>query len=184
MENLHLSRLDELLWPTGFRRNVWMILDGARDPRVFAMLLNSYLDYSCLYSGPIPPALEKAAPYLVLLEHGGYYTRQLLARAWGNNWGVILRCDLDLERLRKHLRKFLMVRDTSGRNLVFRYYDPRVLRTFLPTCGGRELEEFFGPIDAFYLEDSDARSAWEFHREGAHLKREKLALVPLAAASS
>jgi hypothetical protein len=50
--------------------------------------------------------------------------------------------------VRKHLRRLLMVKlDDGGRRLYFRFYDPRVLRAFLPTCSVRQDEEMFGDRD-------------------------------------
>jgi len=46
--------------------------------------------------------------------------------------------------MRQHFRRFITVHDESGKPLLFRYYDPRVLRTFLPTCNAKELAEIFG----------------------------------------
>ena len=37
--------------------------------------------------------------------------------------------------------------------LYFRYYDPRVLRAWLPTCDPAQLAEFFGPVEFFIAED-------------------------------
>lgn len=176
MAHPYLAGIEELLWPAGFRRDIWMIVDGARDRRVFNLLVNSYLDYSCLYSGTVPPSLEAAAPYLVQLEHEDRYTRQLLEQGWGNSWGVILRCHSNRDRIRRHLRKFLLVQDARGKQLVFRYYDPRVLRVYLPTCNHAELGALFGPIEAFYVEDEDPGEAWEFQRDGSRLARKKIAL--------
>ena len=181
MANSFLARLEQVLWPEGFGRDVWMIVDAARDSRVFVTLAKSYLEYSCLYSGPVAPALQKAAPYLVQLEPGGYYTRELLEYAWGRCWGVIIRCDLDLARIRRHLRKFLIVREMNGRKLIFRYYDPRVLRLYLPTCNVSELREFFGPIDAFYLEGQVSEDACEFRREGTNLTQRTHQIGPFEA---
>ena len=56
------------------------------------------------------------------------------------------------EEIRRHLRRFLRVKDERGRRLLFRYYDPIVLAAFLPTCTAAELAEVFGPIDAFLVE--------------------------------
>lgn len=56
-------------------------------------------------------------------------------------------------RIYKHLRKILVVTGDDGNEMYFRYYDPRVLRVFLPTCEPVQLREFFGPIDAFIAED-------------------------------
>jgi len=157
-----LSRIEERLWPKGFSREVWMIVDAARDSRVFSMLLDSHLEYSCLYSGPLQPELELAAPYLVQLDYDSRATRRLIQQAWGNNWGVFLRSDARLESLRRHLRGLLVVRDTRGNRLVFRYYDPRVLRPYLPTCTADELRTVFGPIQCFWVEEEDPLLAVEF----------------------
>jgi hypothetical protein len=36
--------------------------------------------------------------------------------------------------------------------VYFRFYDPRVLRDFLPTCNMRQAPEMFGGIGSFWLE--------------------------------
>jgi hypothetical protein len=49
-----------------------MMLDLARDRRIYSDLLNSHLVYSCLYGGEISSELEVSAPHLVpwkLLRH-------------------------------------------------------------------------------------------------------------------
>lgn len=132
--------------------DVWMILDAARDPSIFPMLRNWPMHTSCLYSGLLPRALAAVAPYLTRLDRDNPATHRLLAQAWGNSWGVFLACNARPDDLRKHLRTFLMVRDPHGHELLFRYYDPRVLRVYLPTCDRRELDRIFGPVDRFWTE--------------------------------
>lgn len=56
------------------------------------------------------------------------------------------------QELRDHLRKIFIVNDEEGNEYSFRYYDPRVLRTYLPTCTGEEAKEFFGPIQRILVE--------------------------------
>jgi len=63
------------------------------------------------------------------------------------------------------LREFLRVRDESGKRLIFRYYDPRVLRVYLPTCWPAELDTFFGPISAFITEGEDPGEILEFRNQ-------------------
>lgn len=161
-----VSAIENLLWQRGGSRSVWMILDGACDRRIYSDLLNSHLVYSCLYSGTLPYELEVAAPYLVQLEHDDKSTRRLIERAWGESWGVFLRCDARMERLRRHLRTMLVVKTWRGERLVFRYYDPRVLRVYLPTCTQEELKTVFGPIEQFFTEGESASTlnSFEFTR--------------------
>ena len=65
---------------------------------------------------------------------------------------VLLSSTEDVELIRAHLRKFLMVALESGALMYFRYYDPRVLRDFLPTCDSNQLRQFFGPVAAFTVQ--------------------------------
>ena len=41
------------------------------------------------------------------------------------------------------------MRDEDGRVLMFRFYDPRVLRPYLQTCTKQEARAMFGPIAEF-----------------------------------
>jgi len=64
MANPFWSPLEARFWPDGDSRDMWMIVDGARDRRVYSTLIGSYMDFSCLYAGELAPALERAAPYI------------------------------------------------------------------------------------------------------------------------
>ena len=114
-----VSAIETQLWPHGSNRDVYMVLDGARDRRIYSDLMNSHLIYSCLYSGDIAYEIEIAAPHLVQLEYEDKSTRSLIQRAWGNSWGIFLKSDARMERLRRHLRTFLTVKSWRGRNSCF-----------------------------------------------------------------
>lgn len=176
--------IEKHFWTRGNTRDVWAILDGARDRRIYGFLLDSYLTYSCLYAGALPPELEMAAPYLVQLDFEERYTRRLIELAWGNSWGVFLRCDARMERLRRHLRGFLRVQDQRGRRMVFRYYDPRVLRVYLPTCTSPELAAVFGPIDRFWTEGEDPRELLDFRFDRKSLIQNTLRMDAASAGAS
>jgi uncharacterized protein DUF4123 len=173
MTDEQLARVEEILWPRGPNHDVWMIVDGARSIEIFRMLLACHLEYSCLYSGPLAPELELAAPYLVQLDHGYRDTHRLIRQAWGDSWGVFLKSGTSLKKLRRHLREFLIVQDTGGKRLVFRYYDPRVLRVYLPTCNAGELRTFFGPIESFWTEGEGAGEMVEFGVRGGGLEQRR-----------
>lgn len=176
MTSQWLRQIEQCLWPRGERRDIWMIVDAARDRQVFRLLLECHLNYSCLYSGTLPPALEIAAPYLVQLDYDYPDTRRLIQQAWGNNWGVFLRSDTSLEKLRRHLRTFLIVRDPAGQRLVFRYYDPRILRVYLPTCNEEDLRHVFGPIERFWTESKTPGNMLDFSRHRGKLAQRTLSL--------
>lgn len=62
-----------------------------------------------------------------------------------------------METLRRHFRRLLHVRSEDGEKLYFRYYDPRVLRLYLPSCTSVELKEVFGPVGRFVLEGPEGQ---------------------------
>jgi hypothetical protein len=152
-----------VLWPEGEKSklSVWAILDCARDPRIYRALLESRLEFRCLYSGKLPRALEMVAPHLVELFPNHRLTATLLYEGWGQAWGVFVKIE-DPSNLRHHLRKFLKVQDEDGRVLLFRYYDPRVLRSYLPTCTVDELRRLFGPIETLLAEARSGEGLVEF----------------------
>ena len=55
-----------------------------------------------------------------------------------------------------------MVYDEDGKPLYFRYYDPRVLRVYLPTCNESELKTVFGPVTHYWVEGEDGNSMIEY----------------------
>src|SRR5436305_10083170 len=85
--------------------------------------------------------------------------------------------------LKKHFRKFLLVKTEDGKELYFRFYDPRVLRIFLPTCDVAQLKEFFGPVEKFICEDEDHAFALLFSFDGKQLITERVAVDKVFAAT-
>jgi len=161
--------IERLLWPAPAAAGadgVWAVLDLARDSRIRAALVESRLEYLCLYEGALPRVLEDAAPHIVQLLPGHRLTLRLLEEGWGRSWGCFLTIG-DASNLRRHLRRFLRVRDEAGRALLFRYYDPRVLRVYLPTCTASELAAVFGPLSSWLVESEGGTSAIEFRRAPA-----------------
>lgn len=160
-----MEAIVETLWAAS-GEDVYAVLDAARDPAIVAKLVASDIPYTCLYEGRIPRELADVAPYLVKLRREHRFTRQLLESAWGKSWGIFARAPADLESLRRHLRRLLRVTDPQGRTLIFRYYDPRVMRVYLPTCTTGELDAVFGPLTAYFVEDEDTRRLNVYTRQG------------------
>jgi len=172
------TRLLSTLWPTGesSANDVFAVLDGARDVRI-ASRVEGYLDQkACLYEGTLPRELQKAAPHLLRLFHDDYFCRQLLKDGWGASWGVFAIAPTSLTSLRRHFRKFMVVRGPTGNRLVFRWYDPRVLRIYLPTCTADELRTVFGPIEAFIVEGTEAGTAQRLAFDGEQLTTTRIQL--------
>ena len=153
MEARSTEAIIETFWATP-GEHVYAVLDSARDPAVRAKLIASDVHSVCLYEGTIPRELAEVAPYLVKLQRNHRFTEQILESAWGRSWGIFVRSPVDFETVRRHFRRFLRVADEAGKTLIFRYYDPRVLRVYLPTCTDLELDMLFGPLSAYFAEDA------------------------------
>ena len=145
-----------------FQEPLFAILDAARDPHVLALLIQSDHEYQSLYEGTKGESLSDVAPYLVRLPSDSPLLETLVEKGWGDSWGVYLTCDKPFKEVRKHFRHFLMVKTDEGKEVYFRFYDPRVLRVFLPTCLPEEAEQFFGPIDSYYFEDEKPKNMLRF----------------------
>jgi hypothetical protein len=152
---------------------VYALLDGARSPRIHPNVVLSLSDHACLYEGRLPLSLQEAAPYLVALRRDMPFTRWLLRECPNENWGVFLVSNARLMELRNHFRRLLKVKTEDGRVLNFRFYDPRVLRAYLPTCHEPELNAVFGPVRKFYAEAGGEHggATWEFALENKSLSR-------------
>ena len=166
---MDLSTLTSSLWPQGSRTDglqVYALLDGARDEAIAPAIWQSQLPYECLYAGRLSRALELAAPYLLHLSPQSSFFRKWVNEGWGQAWGlfVIAQPDVTLKSLRKHFRTLLRVMDEQRRVVVFRFYDPRVLRIYLPTCTGSELSMFFGPVRAFACENATGDGLMRYQR--------------------
>jgi hypothetical protein len=145
---------------------LYAILDAARDTKILAMLMQTKEQYQSLYEGVQGDKLAHVAPYLVRLQKDSPLLGSLVLEGWGNSWGVYLTSDREFPEVRRHLRHFLEVQLPDGKQVYFRYYDPRVLRIYLPTCNADELVQFFGPIQRYLMEDEKPETLLRFINAG------------------
>ena len=157
--------------------SAFAVLDGASIPDLLDKLDELQPEYVCLRRGELKPDLAEVAPYLVRLEPGTEFTRWLLEQGWGNHWGIFALAAANLIEMRRHCRTLTMVYDPEGEPLLFRYYDPRVLRIYLPTCNEEELRTMFGPVAAYLLEDEDPGTLLRYQVSGGKLVQQKKPLA-------
>ena len=160
----------------GTRGTAFAILDGASIPGLPGHLFTFRPEHACLYIGDLKPDMAEVAPYLVALDMTAPFTDWVLANGWGAHWGIFGASETGLRELRNHFRRFLTVYDTSGKPLFFRFYDPRVLRDYLPTCTARELKSLFGPVTSYLVEDEQQDKAVRFSFNGRSLRQQSLPL--------
>ena len=130
------------------QQRLFAILDACDSPQVLSKVLELGPDRArCLFKGEIAQEARESAPYLTACD--GTILHWLFHAVWEEPWGIFIVGQVEQDRLLRHLRKFLIVRDPSGEAVYFRYYDPRVLPVFLSSCSREELLQFYGEISAF-----------------------------------
>jgi hypothetical protein len=172
---IRVARLRALLFKE--EQSTYAVLDGASIPDLLERLAAAPEEHACLYRGALHPELAARAPYLVKLRADGEFTRKVLTEGWGAHWGVFAITATGFEALRRHFRTFLRVRGPEGQVLYFRWYDPRVLRLYLPTCSAMEIAQVFGPVQCYVCEGESAEHALEFPWHRLRIQRIDTALA-------
>lgn len=155
---------------------LFAILDAARDIRILALLVHHKAECQSLYEGAEGLQMAAVAPYLVKLAPDSTLLEALVKEGWGHSWGVYLTCAGDFHEIRRHLRHFLQVKLPDGEQVYFRFYDPRVMRIYLPTCVAAEADQFFGPITRYIMEGEKPDQLWEFTTMGRGAEKRVLSL--------
>lgn len=140
-----------------FNKPLYSLIDTARDRRTFSLIEESGCEYQILYGKELALTMDGRGPHLISLNPGTPFLERLIKAGWGNSWGIFITGPTDLKAVRRHLRRLLSVKLDDGRQALFRFYDPRILRDYLPSCTDDELAHFFGPIDSIYLESDTGR---------------------------
>ncbi len=142
--------------------HLYGILDGAIVPDLPMRLYEAQLPNHCLFKGDLHPDLAYVAPYLVFLPPDHEFTEWVFSEGFGNDWGIFVHSRESLIEMRRHFRSIVNVYDENGNSMTFRYYDPRVLRKFLPTYTAKELKTIFGNVDTLFAESEDGENLLSF----------------------
>ncbi|MBK1694019.1 hypothetical protein CKO09_04620 [Chromatium weissei] len=140
------------------------VLDGASIPNLLTLLAVHKLPHVCLLPGDVDEELAQVAPYLVQFQANSEFLTHFLAEGLHKHWGILAASNAHLRTLRIHFRNLLSVWNFEGKPLFFRYYDPRVLRIYLPTCNTEELDVLFNSVTAYYIEGEAPASLQCFMR--------------------
>ncbi len=150
---MNIEKINEQLFSKVTR--IYAVLDGASVSDLPMKLYEMKPPNFCLFTGELESDMEEVAPYLVRLYPKTPFTEWVLSECWGQHWGVFIHSRKTLNDMRAHFRSLVNVYDEKGNPMMFRFYDPRVLRRFLPTCKPAELKVFFGDVESFFAESDD-----------------------------
>ena len=121
--------------------------------------------------------LSGVAPYCFQFSCTTPFANWYFKNGWGHSWGVLIKSSWPLPALSNLLRKYLRINIEAGQECYFRFYDPRVLRIFLPTCHAAQIRKFFGnAIEYFIVEDEDPDFALRFSHQNGSLQTERFSV--------
>jgi Domain of unknown function (DUF4123) len=106
--------------------------------------------------------LQRVAPYLYEITGNKEFLAWFEKEGLGKSWGILLQTEWNFEATYDHFRRFLKVKTEDDKQLIFRFYDPRVLKLFLPTCDASQLKDFFGKVDCFFIEEERTKIMKEY----------------------
>ena len=136
-----------------------MLFDGASCPGLLGKLYGDLRpEFECLYRGDLEDDMAEVAPYIARLDADTEFTEWALS-GWGEHWGLIAVASTPFRETRLHFRKLNIVNGPDNNPLYFRYYDPRVLRSFAPTCDAAYLKKLFGPVQRYIVEGPEPGSS-------------------------
>jgi Domain of unknown function (DUF4123) len=162
--------------------HLYFLVDAAQDRGIYPKLVSwqKSAEIVSLYQGALAGDLAEVAPYLFCLGSDSTIFDWIWEQGWGRSWGIFLWCrGQSLQTLRDHLRRLTMVEVEGAGQVMFRFYDPRILDGFIPTCSPQQLAALFGPIRRFAMEAEDGAALAEFRREdGGAITRTAHSLAP------
>lgn len=150
---------------------VFAFLDPIRDSRIPA-----FLDASGERYARVEETLAQS-PYLVTLPPEAKLLDVVVKDGWGRGWGFCFTSSAEFDELRLHWRSYVMLRSERGREITFRFWDPRVMRAILPAMPPAEAREFLGPISRVIVEGDRPELATEFSWSPRGVRQQALVLV-------
>lgn len=161
-----------------FAENInYLLIDAARADKNMGEVFTYDLRIKSLYEGRRAVAFKNVCPYLSDMVYNSDFSDWYFKTGWGDSWGVFVISELDFDALIDHFRQFIKVEDMFGKSYFFRFYDPRVLRKFLPTCDEQQLERLFNGVEHYIVEDENPEKAIDFSLKNGKLQKRVIDLT-------
>lgn len=155
---------------------LYCVLDGAKVENLPMRLHETRPPNYCLFRGELTPDVVHLAPYLVNLMPNNRFTDWVLDESFGKNWGIFAHCRYSITEMRRHFRSLVQVHDENGNPLIFRFYDPRVFRNFIPTCELDEVQTLFGKVETYFVEAEESPKMLTYKIENDEVKTNEIDL--------
>ncbi|UCE30812.1 MAG: DUF4123 domain-containing protein, partial [Burkholderiales bacterium] len=109
------------------------------------------LPFDCLLPGDLTAEVFRRSPFVADVTDHPEVLRWLLG-GWGRAWATYALARSTLRELVYRLRPALDARAPDGVPMLFRFYDPRVLRVAAPVLTPAQQRTLLGTVEAFVCE--------------------------------
>ncbi|NDV65231.1 DUF4123 domain-containing protein [Bacteroides sp. 224] len=117
------------------------------------LLLDPTIQYRSLFRGSTGEELWSVAPYLVDISTNEKLVQTIKEKDPIERRVTWLSSSLDIDELRKHLRRFLRMRKEDKSYIYFRFYDPYVVNVVFPNLTAEQSIDFFKVINYIITDD-------------------------------
>jgi hypothetical protein len=135
---------------------LFALIDGARVPKLWVTLPELEIEHVPLFRESPDEDIIHVTPFLARVDPEGLMPVWLTMEQIALEAALFLTAAAGLQELLAHFRRYLLIRDASGKSVYFRFYDSRVLPTFLEAATPAEARGFFGSVRRFFVWDSAA----------------------------
>jgi hypothetical protein len=131
----------------------YYIIDAASDFIEIDDLIKTYGPSVCVLKSNYDGQFIDVGPHL--FDSSVKLDELLMNTQWGKGSFISLSFSRERMNLIHLLRNNSEIVTEQDEVMFFRYYDPRILRIFLPVFDTQQIKEFFGSVDEFMCEDED-----------------------------
>ena len=159
---------------TGSAARLYGVLDCSRAPELHEHAWRLEPDSAgCLFEGKLDDVVRQVSPYVVELAPSDPLSSMWRTRGWGQAWGILISSRAGLPAVRRRLRHFTQVRLPDGSGpVLFRFWDPRVFRTYFPLVEPADAGAWFQDIDRYIVETPDGAGSIRYSLKGGSVASE------------
>lgn len=143
---------------------LYAVLDCAADPSLHEHVARLEPEgAACLFEGRLHPELKAASPHVVELAPTDPLSKLWRGEGWGRSWGILISSRAGLPAVRRRMRHYTQAKLPDGTGpVLFRFWDPRVFRVWLPLVEPDDLGGWFSDIDRYIVETEDGSGSLRY----------------------